>query len=156
MLTALTKRLYSNDESAGRRWSADLGNSGNDSVDRSKETAVTHRQMREKRWGNLRHPFYATGRWKCHSLTLPPQLLTHFRLSHLTTEATLLWICQQIPKICTLRVDVASEDVIVSKTQPLRTRKHLEAFCNIADAVSERLELVYMHQSVSGSFPRCD
>jgi len=109
MLTALTKRLCSNDKSAP------LGNSGNKSVNRSKETTVTRRQMWEKRRGNLRHLFYAMGRWICQSLTLPPQLLAHSHLSHLTTEATLLWICQQISKIYTPRVDIAKE-VIFCKT----------------------------------------
>lgn len=78
-------------KSAGRRQSAPLANFGNDSVDCSKETAVTRRQMRERQQEALRHPFYVMSRWKFQSMTLPPQL-THFRLSHLTAEATLLWI----------------------------------------------------------------
>lgn len=74
-------------------------------------------------------------------MTLPPQLLAHSHLSHLTTEATLLWICQQIPKICTPRVDVAKE-VIVGKTELFqKARKPPEALPDIADAVMERLEL---------------
>ena len=44
-----------NTKSTGRRQSAALGNCGNDTVDRSKDTAVTRRQQRQKHRENLRH-----------------------------------------------------------------------------------------------------
>jgi len=42
-------------KSTGRRQSAALGNCGNDAVDRSKDTATTRRQQRQKHRENLRH-----------------------------------------------------------------------------------------------------
>lgn len=44
-----------NEKSGARRASKNLGNCGNENVDRSQETAVTRRQQRQKHRENMRH-----------------------------------------------------------------------------------------------------